>query len=327
MITFHRAVVTICLIVLCGGRVIAQEPERLHLWLPGNDWAFEIDLSGFNIQKQDLSPELDGRSVMAASENKRVLVSVILSPSINGLSSIEYRDSSIISHGTLQLDIQKLNRFESGSTAFEEYFVESFEGFGKIHQKNVFAYILQEETIITVHVSSMNTTKQDEEIFNELFESIKIISDYHPTTFEYFAYGSYFYNLDNLSRAIEFYEIILSLEVEEHTLSDQLWLITIDNLGMSYGISGDLDNSRRIFEFGLSQRPEYPMFHYNMACVYGEENNLDMAIKWLESAHKFVANSLPGEQLPDPSKDQSFNSFLDKPKFQELMKSVYNIQK
>jgi tetratricopeptide (TPR) repeat protein len=79
-----------------------------------------------------------------------------------------------------------------------------------------------------------------------------------------------------------------------------LWRVLVDNLGMAYGITGDLNKAEATFRYGLSKDATYPMFFYNIACVYGERNDLENALLYLNKAHTFRANSIPGEGLPDP---------------------------
>jgi hypothetical protein len=48
------------------------------------------------------------------------------------------------------------------------------------------------------------------------------------------------------------------------------------------------------------------MYYYNLACADAEERKLDDARKHLEQAFARKANVLPGEKMPDPTKDDSF---------------------
>lgn len=89
----------------------------------------------------------------------------------------------------------------------------------------------------------------------------------------------------------------------------------VDNLGMSYGISGKLQQAQATFVFGLTQDPEYPMFYYNLACTYGEMDKMNDALTQLRLFYKYKANMIAGEMLPDPVKDDSFRHFVGKEEF------------
>ena len=82
-------------------------------------------------------------------------------------------------------------------------------------------------------------------------------------------------------RAIPPYQKALDREKANRTLGEPLWRVLVDNLGMSYGISGDLKKAKETFDYGLSKDPKYPMFHYNMACTYAEMDDVDNTIKYL----------------------------------------------
>jgi len=128
----------------------------------------------------------------------------------------------------------------------------------------------------------------------------------NPETLKYLQQGSAFYLEHDFKRAIPPYQKALDLEKEKPTLDKTLWRVLVDNLGMAYGISGDLKKAKATFEYGLSKDPKYPMFHYNMACTYGEMDDPDKAIVYLRQAFEYKENMIKGERLPDPWTDSSF---------------------
>ena len=98
--------------------------------------------------------------------------------------------------------------------------------------------------------------------------------------------------------------------------------VLVDNLGMSYGMSGKLSQAKATFEYGLTQDPEYPMFYYNLACTYGEMDKMDEALAQLRLAYKYKANVIPGEGFPDPMKDDSFRHFVGKAEFRNAVREM-----
>jgi hypothetical protein len=79
--------------------------------------------------------------------------------------------------------------------------------------------------------------------------------------------GSAHYLRREYKKAIGPYQKALDLEKQSRTLEQNLWRVLVDNLGMSYGITGDLKVAKETFEYGISEDSEYPMFYYNMACT------------------------------------------------------------
>jgi Tetratricopeptide repeat len=41
-----------------------------------------------------------------------------------------------------------------------------------------------------------------------------------------------------------------------------------------------------MFNYGVSIDPNYPLFYYNIACVYGGKDDLENAISYLQKAEK-----------------------------------------
>ena len=134
--------------------------------------------------------------------------------------------------------------------------------------------------------------------------------------------GSAHYLRRDYKKAIGPYQKALDLEKEKRTLEPTLWRVLVDNLGMSYGISGNLKVAKETFEYGISEDPEYPMFYYNLACTYGEMDNMEKAIEYLRLAFARKDNMIPGEKFPDPAKDSSFARFADNEKFIAALKEM-----
>jgi len=134
--------------------------------------------------------------------------------------------------------------------------------------------------------------------------------------------GSAFFLSGDYKKAIVPYQKALDLEKKQPTLEKTLWRVLVDNLGMSYGITGNLKKAKETFEYGLSKDADYPMFHYNMACTYAEMNDMDQAIAYLRSAFKNKENMIEGEEMPDPASDDSFARFIKDEKFLKALKEI-----
>jgi tetratricopeptide (TPR) repeat protein len=143
----------------------------------------------------------------------------------------------------------------------------------------------------------------------------------------YFKEGSAHYIREDFKKAIGPYSKALELEKQQPTLDKNLWRVLIDNLGMAYGVSGDLAKAKETFEYGLSKDPNYPMFYYNLACTYGEMHDIDHAIANLKLAFQHKANAIPGEGMPDPATDSSFERFLGNERFRQALSEIASANK
>ncbi|HYW74405.1 MAG TPA: hypothetical protein VE961_25505 [Pyrinomonadaceae bacterium] len=143
-----------------------------------------------------------------------------------------------------------------------------------------------------------------------------------PQTRSLMEQGSRLFLAGDYRNATSPYQKALDREKANRTLSESLWRVLVDNLGMAYGISGDLKKAKDTFEYGLTQDPKYPMFHYNMACTYAEMKDVDNAIKYLQQAFQYKQNMIKGEKFPDPWTDDSFQRFMNNDKFVNALKAM-----
>jgi len=60
--------------------------------------------------------------------------------------------------------------------------------------------------------------------------------------------------------AIGPYSKALELEKVNPKLEKPFWYVLVDNLGMSYGITGDLQTAKETFDYCVSKDPTYPSF-------------------------------------------------------------------
>ena len=115
------------------------------------------------------------------------------------------------------------------------------------------------------------------------------------------------------------YEKALELERNGNKLTPDQHRILVDQLAMAYGIGGDLKKSRALLERAIRDDPEYPLNYYNLACVYAEEGNKHEVLANLSLAFQHKGYVLPGEQLPDPRADSSFQKYVRDEDFIKLM--------
>ncbi|MBP7865168.1 MAG: tetratricopeptide repeat protein [Acidobacteria bacterium] len=120
-------------------------------------------------------------------------------------------------------------------------------------------------------------------------------------------------------RAIRYLRKACSPDEAKPRLEKKFWLASVDCLGMSLGLSGDLKGAREVYEKALKQAPDYPNFYYCLACCHAEEGRLTETLENLRLALKYKANVLEGETLPDPARDSSFQKYLTQPEFRKLL--------
>lgn len=208
----------------------------------------------------------------------------------------------------------------------------------RVRHRNVNYFIAYQDKWIDVHISFVEPGEKDDAMFAAFDETLDCgPADGFPKPADrlsldprdavanvqkYVEEGTRSYDKQDFRKAADSYAKAFELEKQVPTLVDLQWKILVDNLGMSYGISGQLDKAKQVFEYGLLKAPTYPMFHYNLACAYAEMGKRDETISSLRRAFQFKQNMLPGETLPDPGSDSSFQQFMKDAEFVKALKEI-----
>ena len=295
------------------------KPLRGRLSLAAKDWGVVLDLPGFAVRTVETKP--DGRRYMVAeNETTNVVVSLTLEGIKSGAHASSCRDSLNEKTKNSELKIRDVRFSRSGDVDVLRYTVPEFRG-QPIRQESLFACQSYDNTYIDLHVSKVNYSAADEPLFADVLKSMRI-DKVRRSSMELAAEGSRLYIQHDYKGAIGPYSQALELEKVNPKLEKALWYVLVDNLGMSYGITGDLQKAKETFDYGVSKDPTYPIFYYNLACTYAEMGDATEAGNHLKKAFEYKANVLPGENMPDPRKDDSFKKLIKNKEFQMLVETL-----
>jgi predicted Zn-dependent protease len=111
----------------------------------------------------------------------------------------------------------------------------------------------------------------------------------------------------------------LDAEKQKRTLSRDDFRLLVDNLAVSYRFTQNQAKSKETLDYGLTQDPRYPLFHYDMACYYGLERDMSKALDELRLTYKNKSELSLSDQLADPLQEGCFGKFL---KNKDFVKSV-----
>ena len=304
---------------------VAQEPKPLRgrLSLPTKNWSVALDLSGFTVKTVETKP--DGRRYMIAqNETTNVVVSLTLEQVKPGPSASSCRESLEKKTTDPSLKIQDARFSRSGDVDIMQYMVPEFRG-QQVNQKSIFACQFYDNTYIDLHVSKVNYVPADEPLFAKVLDSMHI-DGVQRSSLELTEQASRLYLQHDYKGAIGPYSQALELEKVNPKLEKPFWYVLVDNLGMSYGITGDLQKARETFDYGVSKDPTYPLFYYNLACTYAEMNDAAKAGSYLKKAFEYKGNVLPGEIMPDPRTDDSFKKLMKNKEFRELAEALARLR-
>lgn len=311
------------------GRQTGGGVQRLSV--PGQKWAVEISLPGFVVRRDELRGEGKGRMILADDERRGYVVSVFFEALPRaGQTPRDFRDQQAahVRKGS-PLKADDVRTAERGQIPTLEYLIKEYQGV-RVNQKHFNAYFVKDEMWVDVHFSKTLFEEGDERVFYDAVDTVKFVEAAGgeaagppaPSALELLKQGSAHFLRGDYRAAVGPYSRALELEKQGPRLERNLWRVLVDNLGMSYGITGDLARARETFEYGLSREPDYPMFHYNLACTYAEAGDLDNAVRYLKSAFANRRNMIPGEEMPDPASDDSFGRFRQDERFRRALKEL-----
>jgi hypothetical protein len=140
---------------------------------------------------------------------------------------------------------------------------------------------------------------------------------------EHLRNGIQTYEAGDFKKAIpDLRQALTDLKTESGFEASHAWRVLVDDLGMAYGITGDLKNAKATFDYGVSKDPDYPLFHYNLACTFAEMNDRDHTIAELKEAFRLKDHRIPGEQMPNPGTDDSFVRFMKDKSFLSALDEI-----
>lgn len=211
-----------------------------------------------------------------------------------------------------------------------EYIVHEFKG-RRFEQKVVHAYMGSGNLCAEIHLSKVEFKPEDQRLFEEVLATARLLPDeagdeqpvMSAELTSYIGKASRYYLQKDYPSAATFYQKALDMEKQKRTLGNGMFRVMVDNLGMAYAISGNLNKAKETFAYGISQDAEYPMYYYNMACIFGEMGKMEEALEQLQLAYKYRANTIPGEgDIPDPVKDDSFRNFAKDDTFIQAVRGM-----
>lgn len=299
----------------------AQEkpPLRGRLSLPAKNWGVALELPGFTAKTVETKP--DGRRYMfAENETTGMGVSLTLEQIASGTAATPCHESLQQKTKNPAFKVENVNFSRSGDFDVMQYTIPEFAG-QKVNQKNLFACELYDNTYIDLHISKVKYLAADDPLFASVLNSMHVDVG-QRSSLELMEQGSRLYEQNNYKGAIGPYSQALELEKASPTLGKPLWYVLVDNLGMSYGITGDLQRAKQTFDYGVSKDPTYPLFYYNLACTYAELDDVAKASDYLKKAFGYKSNTLPGETMPDPRTDDSFKKLMKNKEFRELAETL-----
>jgi len=297
----------------------------LRVSFPGQSWAVQILAPGFNVTQN--ATQQDGRRYLSAENDSSgaevsITIEKVSKPATPD-GCLEVFQTRLDPDGPFRLT--DVHQSQIGEMAVLEYVIPEFNR-APIRQKNIFGCLAKDSFYVDVHVSKEMFDAADEAPLIAILSTTRTVdvsasenaNSLPEGSAAFFSEGTRHFQLQEYDQAIEAYRQALDLEKGSRKLDASKWRTLVDNLAMSYGITGDFKAAEDVLNYGLSQDATYPMFYFILADAYAERNDLPNTLKNLRLALKFKANVIAGEKLPNPLSDDSFKRFWENAEFMKL---------
>jgi hypothetical protein len=292
-----------------------DDPRQLNFVPPSGPGRFVLDMQP-NLQWGPFNLYDDGTRPVAEFHDpeSHIVTSVILFPNNTGTPTAEGCRDAVIDE-LLKGDhfgAKNVQRTSSSTSADASYTATKapgmvFDVLGmKFSERDIFRFFGNQTTCAEVHVSLDQATPQQEPLLQTAIAVPVPDMAYAPQSEDYFNMGKLFGESQSTTPgpAGLYYERSLAALAETPQTLTMRRVLT-DEASMSYGVAGDLKHSRALNDAAIAKDPTYPLYYYNLACADAEEHKATAAQQHLQQAFDRRANTLEGETLPDPAKDDS----------------------
>ncbi len=191
----------------------------------------------------------------------------------------------------------------------------------KLFQHNFFAFTGDANVCAEVHLSSTPGRTADAAAMKSALAEFHPDLTLQPNALQLFVMARIL-EMNSPALAVPYYKASLALLPPGPAALQQRRIAT-DQYVMDLGISGDLAASKAAANEAITSDPDYPMNYYNLADADAESGDSAAARRHLEQAFARKANTLPGETLPDPTKDDSIRKLKDDPAFWAFVQTLH----
>jgi hypothetical protein len=209
--------------------------------------------------------------------------------------------------------------------AVTSFVLSSSGGVNPGSQQNFYAFAAGPHTCAEMHITKSGYTPADAPLIDTQLDNFHFDPDYRATSEDYAALAGFFFETKQDYRpAALYYRRAIDVLPDTHDNQNMRRALT-DQLSISYAVYGDVLASYHVNEDAIMHDPTYPFYYYNLACVDAELHNPLDAKRHLEEAFLRRFNTIPGEQLPDPSQDNSIRKLRQDRKFWAYVKTVSGV--
>jgi tetratricopeptide (TPR) repeat protein len=304
----------------------AQTPSNgdYQLALTDHKGQLSWSIDGFKVTQNSAKPGGLEIGVRAADSSRRLsfLGFLFLVPEDPLLTSAKCRDGALAQVKQSNLKLSEILRPGGLPVALATYTTTARDGSPNY---SVRGFVATGDICGDLEFYSGSPISDDDADLKKALHSFALDPGYTPRFADVTVYAEVLYKSQAYKAAAPIFEKALAMVPDDGAPYKSAKIarrITRDQAGMSYGITGDLAKSRAIFEKGIVEDPEYPMYYYNLACAEAGEKKLPEARVRLKQAFDRKANVNPGESMPDPLNDDSFLPYQSDKSFWQFLEGL-----
>jgi len=324
---------TLFLTLLLSLVMYGQQPSttRARVEVPGVTGVLEIDV-GATPWHLDFLPEDKWTMLQAQHRPDHVTIGALLRqvPFAATAESCKKEMWPQVQN-SLGGKIGNLQENFTGGFAREEYTSNGTEG----PAQHLYAYLGSRDLCAQVNLTKPNFAPDDQKIFEQILASVRLLPDEsgikvpgqaQESSSSLVAQGDEAREQSNYAAAARFYERAFAMEKATRTFENDAFLDLISRLGFAYRMNGNVAKAKDTLEYGLSQNPDYPIFHYDLACTYAQMGQVDESVGHLRTAYQHRAKVAPTQLPANPAEDGCFARIASDPRFVDAVQKLDEAQ-
>lgn len=325
----NKALASIALIfvscVSAHGQTRANE-TNFKLALPARKGQLQWHADGFKIIQSSAKPNGLEIGIRGSDESGKIkfLGFLFLVSGRTSLTGTKCRDDTIekLRRNDSTLKILATSEIATSNTLPVELVTYSTQGRDGKSVYSMRGFVAMDDICGDLEFYSETPINPEDSELRKIFQSYHFDPSYTPLFDDVFLYGQILYRNRMFKAAAPILEQSLGMLSDDRS-QETMRRVATDQAGMAYGVSGDTLKARSLFESAIARDPDYPLYYYNLACADAQEKKLADARIHLQQAFARKANTIHGETMPDPSKDDSFLPYRNDKEFWKFVESLH----
>jgi len=324
---------TILTLIFLSTMTFSQQASKARIFVPGVQGVLELDPGSPNwkttVQNDQHRTELD-----AAPRPDRLQITAFIWHVGFPAAPEKCKEESWREIAKQQVTRQNIQENNSGQIDRVEYMIPEYNK-AAVRQKNVHAYLGSRDLCAEVRMSKMLFNPGDQKLFDDVLSTVRLLPDEAGSpeeanksadplfqgTKSYMFDGTMAYLDKDFASAAVNLQKALDAEKQKPSLGRDDLRLLIDNLAVSYRFIQDLPKSKETLDYGLSRDPKYPLFHYDLACYYGQ-GEMNKALDELRLVYQNRSELSLSDVIADPLQDPCFGKFIRNKNFMKAVQEM-----